>query len=64
MTLAVIFREERCCGCRGGQDKAAGVYQAWLEARYLDFLRVLFGWIAEFDDFHRRGPALRTPCSS
>ncbi|CAN0503964.1 unnamed protein product, partial [Ectocarpus sp. 12 AP-2014] len=41
-------------GVEGGQDKAAGVYQAWLEARYLDFLRVLFGWIAEFDDFHRR----------
>ncbi|CAN0156890.1 unnamed protein product, partial [Ectocarpus sp. 12 AP-2014] len=47
-------------GVEGGQDKAAGVYQAWLEARYLDFLRVLLGWIAEFDDFHRQGPALRT----
>ncbi|CAM9841492.1 unnamed protein product, partial [Ectocarpus fasciculatus] len=48
-------------GAEGGhQDKAAGVYQAWLEARYLDFLRVLLGWIAEVDDFHRQGPALRT----
>ncbi|CAM9566144.1 unnamed protein product, partial [Hapterophycus canaliculatus] len=41
-------------------DRAARVYQAWLESRFFDFLRVLLGWIAEVDDFHRQGPALRT----
>lgn len=35
-------------------DKAARVYQAWLEARYLDLLRVMLGWVAEVDDFHRQ----------
>lgn len=35
-------------------ERAARVYQAWLEARYFDFLRVLLGWIAEVDDFHRQ----------
>lgn len=36
------------------EDKAGRVYQSWLEARYLDFLRVLLGWIAEVDDFYRQ----------
>lgn len=34
----------------GGQ-KAARTYQGWLEARYVDFLRELLGWVAEVDDF-------------
>lgn len=38
----------------GDDDRAARVYQGWLEARYFDFLRVLLGWIAEVDDFHRQ----------
>lgn len=38
----------------GDGDKAARVYQGWLEARYFDFLRVLLGWVAEVDDFHRQ----------
>lgn len=37
-----------------GDDNAGRIYQAWLEARYVDFLRVLLGWIAEVDDFHRQ----------
>lgn len=42
-------------GCGGDEeDKAGRVYQAWLEARYLDFLRALLGWVAEVDDFYRQ----------
>lgn len=37
-----------------GDTEAGRVYQKWLEARYVDFLRVLLGWIAEVDDFHRQ----------
>lgn len=39
----------------GGQ-KAARTYQAWLEARYVDFLRALLGWVAEVDDFRLQVP--------
>lgn len=45
----------------GEGDKAARVYQAWLQARYVDFLIVLLGWIAEVDDVHRQvGCVLRS----
>lgn len=37
-----------------GDTEAARIYQGWLEARYVDFLRVLLGWIGEVDDFHRQ----------
>lgn len=43
-----------------GDTEAARIYQGWLEARYVDFLRVLLGWIAEVDDFHRQVMCLPT----
>ena len=42
---------------RGGgltEDKAARTYQGWLEARYVDYLRALLGWVSEVDDFQRQ----------
>lgn len=36
------------------EEKATMVYQRWLEERYMSFIDVLLGWIAEEDDFHRQ----------
>lgn len=38
----------------GDSENAARVYQEWLEARYLDFMKVLLSWVAEVGDFHRQ----------
>lgn len=37
-------------------QKAARTYQAWLEARYVDFLKALLGWVTEVDDFRLQVP--------
>lgn len=48
--------EEEAGQGRGG---AARLYQKWLEARYLDFLKVLLEWLATQEDFHRQVRASR-----